>query len=118
MAFTVTSVECGLRAAPCLFEAEMPTGEFCAINFTVKNGSNKSIDLSSSSVTGYITQVEYKTENTLGHLGKDSFFTSINPGLSIDSTLYTDVPVGATLDKVKLSTAWGFGSGDVVIAVK
>ncbi len=118
VAFTVTAVQCGEKSAPAIIYGTVaPTGDFCQVDFTVKNGSQQSIDLSNSSLEGYIGTTKYDASDKAGHFGSDEVYSTLNPGLASAATLYIDVPVGATLDTVKLNTAFGIGAG-VTIAAK
>lgn len=40
--------------------------------------------------------------------------TTVNPGLSVACTVYIDVPAGATLDRITLTTSWWGGDGATV----
>jgi hypothetical protein len=118
VAFTVSAVQCGEKSAPqIIYGTVAPVGDFCQVDFTVKNGSQQSIDLSNSSLEGYIGTTKYDAADTAGHFGNDTLLSSLNPGLTTTATLYVDVPVGATLDTVQLNTSFGLGTA-VTIATK
>jgi hypothetical protein len=114
VAFTVTSAQCGLGAQDESFDTVTPKGQFCKIDFVVANGSAQPQDVSSFDVYGYIGNARYQAETTLGKFGDDYFSTTVNPGLSVNCTVFFDVPSGASLDRVKLITTWWGGDGATV----
>jgi hypothetical protein len=117
VAFTVHSATCGLTSAPNTFYGtETPTGQFCQVKLTVKNGSKSSVTLSDDSLTGYIGKASYDSDSeadTYGSLA--TVLSPLNPGLSTDCTFYVDVPKGQKLTSVKLGTSLSFGVGDVTV---
>ena len=121
VAFTVNSVTCGLTSAPDqIYGTDAPTGQFCQIKFTVKNGSSSSLTLDDSSLTGYIGKAAYATNEQTYNLGSlSNALSPLNPGLSTDCTFYVDVPNGQKLTSVKLGPGLSFGTGlgDVTVDV-
>jgi hypothetical protein len=118
VAFTVSSVACGLTSAPDdIYGTDAPKGQFCLVTFTVKNGSNASINLGSDSLTGQIGTASYDADDKTDHFGSDTYLSTLNPGLSVVCTVYVDVPTGQKLSSVKLGAAYSFGVGDVTIDV-
>ncbi|GAA3591141.1 DUF5067 domain-containing protein [Klugiella xanthotipulae] len=112
VAFTVTDTECGITSATDMFDMEQPAqGEFCTVEFTVKNGSNDSVSLATSVIAGMVGSTEYYPDGLISTFGTDSMLTTLNPGLSVDSVMYFDVPAGSTLDSVRLNTNLGLGTG-------
>lgn len=114
VSFTVTGVECGLGAQQDVFGDVAPKGQFCRIDFVVANGSTQPQNLSASDVFGYIGNARYEADSGLARFGDDDYFSTVNPGLSVDCTVFFDVPAGATLDRVKLITSWWGGDGATV----
>jgi hypothetical protein len=119
VAFTVSAVACGLASAPSnIYGTETPTGQFCQINVTVKNGSAKSLTLDSDSLTGYIGKASYDSDDQADTFGSlSNALSPLNPGLSTDCVFYVDVPTGQKLSSVKLGTGLSFGTGDVTFDV-
>ncbi|MFF1573197.1 DUF4352 domain-containing protein [Leifsonia sp. NPDC058292] len=114
VAFSVSGMQCGLGAQEDVFGEVAPKGQFCKVDFVVANGSAQPQDVSASDIFGYIENARYKPDNTLGRFGDDSFLTTVNPGLTVNCTVYFDVPPGASLDRVKLITSWWGGDGATV----
>ncbi|HEX3679252.1 MAG TPA: DUF4352 domain-containing protein [Galbitalea sp.] len=119
VAFTVSSATCGLASAPNNFYGtETPTGQFCQVNVTVKNGSASSITLSSDSLTGYIGKASYDSDDQADNFGSlSNALSPLNPGLSTDCKFYVDVPSGQKLSSVKLGPGLSFGVGSVTVDV-
>jgi hypothetical protein len=119
VAFTVHSVMCGLSSAPNnIYGTDTPTGQFCQVKFTVKNGSSSSIDLGSDSLTGHIGKAAYDSDDQADDFGSlSNALSPLNPGLSTDCTFYVDVPSGQKLTSVKLGASLSFGVGDVTVNV-
>lgn len=112
VAFTVNSVECGIPSLPGLFdETKTALGQFCVVKYTVTNDSKEEISLSPDNVTGYSGDTEYKAtdEIELGGIGEDhSWYTSLNPGLTISGETVIDIPIEVSLDKVAFSPSWSW----------
>jgi hypothetical protein len=114
VSFTVAGAQCGLGAQADVFNDVSPKGQFCKIDFVVVNGSNQPQDVSNYDVFGYIGNSRYQAETSLGKFGDDYFSTTVNPGLSVNCSVFFDVPSGASLDRVKLITSWWGGDGATV----
>ncbi|MFF9561806.1 DUF4352 domain-containing protein [Leifsonia sp. NPDC014704] len=114
VSFTVTGVQCGLGTQDDVFGTVTPKGQFCKVDFVVANGSSQPQNVSAWDVYGYIGNARYEADTSLGSFGEDSFSTTVNPGLSVNCSVYFDVPAGAGLDRVKLITSWWGGDGATV----
>jgi hypothetical protein len=119
VAFTVHSAACGLASAPDQFYGtDKPTGQFCQVKLTVKNGSKSSVTLSDDSLSGYIGNASYDSDADADNYGSlTTVLSPLNPGLSTDCTFYVDVPKGQKLTSVKLGTSLSFGVGDVTVDI-
>jgi hypothetical protein len=118
VAFTVNSVTCGLKSAPDdIYGTDKPTGQFCQVKFTVKNGSTSSIDLDSTSVTGHIGKSSYDADDKTDRYGSDTYLSSLNPGLTIACIVYLDIPKAQKLTSVELGPSDSFGIGNVTVNV-
>jgi hypothetical protein len=118
--FTVNSVKCGLNSArDDFYGTDKPTGQFCQVKFTVKNGSTSSLTLDSTSLTGYIGKSAYDSDEDTDKLGSlKDVLSSLNPGLSTACTFYVDVPKGQKLTSVKLGPGLSFGTGIGQVTVR
>ncbi|MGO4534397.1 DUF2510 domain-containing protein [Leifsonia sp. 2MCAF36] len=114
VSFTVTGAQCGLGAQDNVFGDVAPKGQFCKVDFVVANGSTGPQVLTTTDVYGYIGNGRYQAETNLGTFGDDFYSTTVNPGLSVNCTVFFDVPSGASLDRVKLMTGWWGGDGATV----
>ncbi|MEJ1230216.1 MAG: DUF4352 domain-containing protein [Galbitalea sp.] len=81
VAFTVSSVTCGLTSAPnTIYGTDTPTGQFCQVNVTVKNSGNSSVDLGSDSLTGYIGTAKYDSDDEADTFGSlSNALSPLNP---------------------------------------
>lgn len=98
VALTVHSATCGLTETDDEWLPETATGQFCAIEFSLYNGTNDPLSLSSSDFGGLIGEAEYGAEAL--RFGEDRYLADLNPGLTIDGKLYIDIPVDSTLEYV------------------
>ncbi|MEN0083630.1 MAG: DUF2510 domain-containing protein [Leifsonia sp.] len=114
VSFRVAGVTCGLGPQEYVFGTVAPKGQFCRIDFVVANGGSQPEDISTYDVFGYIGNARYEADTSLGTFGDDNFSTTVNPGLTVNCTVFFDVPAGAGLDRVKLITGWWGGDGATV----
>jgi hypothetical protein len=112
--FTVTGAQCGLGPQEDTFDTVAPKGQFCRVDFVVANDSAQPQDVSRSDLYGYIANSRYEADYELGSFGDDYYSTTVNPGLSVEGSVYFDVPPGASLDRMKLITDWWGGDGATV----
>lgn len=109
-------MECGLASAGSGYRTATPAGTFCRVDFTVLNGSDRTIDVSSRILTGRIGSAYYDADSSTSSFGGESYSREVNPGLSVAATVYVDVPAGSTLEIVDLDAAF-FGSSPVSVRV-
>jgi Domain of unknown function (DUF4352) len=112
--YTVSAMECGLTTAGEEFLSETPAGQFCEVRATVANGGSESMNLSTANVKGYINGASYEANGTVSKFGADLFATDINPGLSVDTVLYFDVPADSTLELVEFSEIFSLDKSVVI----
>lgn len=114
--FTVDSVTCGMTTYSYAdgYLEETPLGQFCEIRFTTFNGSTSPFDFYSDSVSGTIGDAYYEAESSLSTVGEDYWFSTVNPGLTVSGVTVIDIPVGAQLNSVHLSTNY-FNGQDIVV---
>ena len=116
VSFTVHAVTCGLTTVGESFTEETAKGEFCEVTFTLVNGTDDSLNVSSFDITATIGDAEYDTSSTANKFGEDYFSTDVNPGLSTDGVVYFDIPVGSALDTVQYSGLLSFDDTLVIQA--
>jgi hypothetical protein len=108
VSFTLDSVECGLSTTGADFFDETPVGEWCQIDYTVQNGGTEAVSLLSGDIKAYAGDAAYEADDATGRFGQDYFTTDVNPGLSADSVVFVDVPVGTSLDAVAFAPVLSF----------
>lgn len=107
VAFTVSSVECGLSEITDEFDMTTEArGQFCVVSVDVQNGSKKQLTLSTSDITGVIGDSSYEADGMVSDLGGDKILTNINPGLGLEATFGIDIPKDAALEYVQLRPTW------------
>jgi hypothetical protein len=106
--FTLDGVQCGLTSTGSDFFDETPAGEFCRIDYTVKNGGTEALSLLAGDVKGFVGATTYEADAATGRFGEDYFTTDLNPGLSAACIVFVDVPVGSALDSVAFAPALSF----------
>ncbi|PPF77159.1 DUF4352 domain-containing protein [Pseudoclavibacter sp. Z016] len=114
--FTVDAVTCGMTSYSYAsgYLEETALGQFCEIRFTTFNGSTSPFDFYSDSVSGTIGDAYYEAESSLSTVGEDSWFSTVNPGLTVSGVTVIDIPVGAQLETVHLQTNY-FNGQDIVV---
>ena len=115
ISFTVASVTCGLATVGESFLEETAKGQFCQVMFTIANGGDDSISLSSYDIKANIGDAEYETSSSNNKFGDEYFSTDINPGLSAVGVVYFDIPAGTVLSTVQYA---GLLSFDDTLVVK
>jgi hypothetical protein len=108
MTYTVAGMTCGLDKAGNEYYPEVASGQFCEVKTTIANGGSETFDMYTSNVKAFIDGSEYEPNAVASTFGQDSFGTSINPGLSIETVLYFDVPKDKTLQTIEFSEAFTF----------
>jgi hypothetical protein len=101
VAFTVSSVTCGLPTAGEGFLVSEAVGQFCEVKLTIANGSNESINLSSWDFKGYVGEAEYEADGVASTFGGESISVDVNPGLATEAVVYFDLPADTTLEYVQ-----------------
>ena len=114
--FTVTAFACGIPSVGEEPLASVPQGEYCQLDLTLTNTGQQAVLFDGSSVRAYAGDVEYEADAEAGvFTGGNSFFEDVNPGNTLTSVLYFDVPPGTPLDRVVLGAdPFGGGSGVTV----
>lgn len=117
IAFTVTSVACGIPSAGESFSKEDAKGQFCEVKFHIKNGSNKSLNVSDYDIKGLIGTAEYDPTSGVSVFGGGPISADVNPGLEVDATVYIDIPKDVKLDYVQYNPLWSFFTTPVKVKV-
>ena len=110
--FTVTSVDRS-RTAGDLADPTQAKGEYFNVHLTVKNTGTEARSYGSSDQKLIIGGKQYNAASVLG-LPNDN--ENINPGLSIDTVVPFDIPVGAQPDAVQLHDS--LFSGGITVTLK
>lgn len=115
VSFTVSAITCGIPVAGPEFLSETASGQFCEIKFTLFNGSNDAVYISSSDVTGTIGEATYDANTSVSQFGDNYFGTDVNPGLGIDCVVYIDIPADGALDSISYHPIFGFLTDGVTV---
>lgn len=101
--YTVTAFACSI---PSVGEAPFDSvaqGEYCRLDLTVTNTGDQAVVFNGSEVEAYAGDVEFTTDAGASvYADGNAFFESVNPGNTLNSVLFFDVPPGTPLDRVVL----------------
>jgi hypothetical protein len=106
--FTLDAVECGLATTGADFFDETPVGQFCRVDFSVRNDGTESVSLLAGDITGYAGDAIYAADEATGRFGDDYFTTDLNPGLAASAVVFVDVPAGTQLDRIGFAPVLSF----------
>jgi hypothetical protein len=106
--FRLDAVGCGLSTTGSDFFDETPVGEWCRIDYTVRNDGSESVSLLGSDVRVYSGEFIYDADDATGRFGEDYFTTDVNPGLTVSCVVFVDVPAGTALDTVAFQPLLSF----------
>jgi hypothetical protein len=84
-------------------------GEIVSVRLYVFNGSDESITISSSSVTGKIANAEYEALAVFSEAGDWYVLETLGPGLGVTIDAFFDIPASKALSGVTFTTAIVFG---------
>lgn len=117
--FTVNTVKCGIPSVGDTANGLGATaqGQFCDVNLKVANTSSESQDFSSSNQYAFSpTGSKYSdsTEATIAAGVDQNVFSGINPGNSITTDFYYDIPAGTSIAKFELHDS-AFSGGVTVL---
>lgn len=105
--FTVNTVKCGIPSVGDTAHGLGATaqGQFCDVNMKIANTGSESRDFSASnqyafSPTG--SKYSYSSSATIWATSAQNFISGINPGNSITTDIYYDIPVGSSIAKFEL----------------
>jgi hypothetical protein len=117
IAFTLSSLNCGIPSVGDEYLNVVAQGQFCEANVTVVNNGTEPHFFTDSDATGYIGEVEYATDSTAGIYAEnnDVFFNEINPGNQVVGKVYFDIPAGANLERIELAESMFAGVVEVVL---
>ncbi|PWB98254.1 hypothetical protein DF220_10770 [Salinibacterium hongtaonis] len=105
VAVAVTRRICGISAVGKDQPEYTAVGQYCTVGVNVVNDSDASADLSQLKVTGHSGDTEYFPDYWAG-TAADGGMQVLEPGGSVESTLFFDIPKGALLDTVTLVSPW------------
>jgi hypothetical protein len=117
--FTVKKMKCNVDTAVGQFSNRKAAGDYCILDITIVNIGNEPQTFFPSSQDGFIGGTKYATDDEAGIIAaKDSvtWMDSVNPGNTINVSLYYDVPSDKKLTKIELHDS-PF-SGGTTVALK
>jgi hypothetical protein len=104
--FTVTDVKCGIEKVGGEYLSAEPQGQFCKIGLVIANVGNEAATMYSSSQDLYDSKGrKFATDDTAmiySESENDTWVNEINPGNSVDGSLFYDVPKDVVLDYIEL----------------
>lgn len=101
--YTITAFSCGLTSVGEEPFASTPQGEYCQLDLTLTNTGDEAILFNGSEVKAYAGDIEYEADAEASiYNDGNAFLEDVNPGNTLTSTLYFDVPAGTPLDRVQL----------------
>jgi hypothetical protein len=117
--FTVNSAKCGIPSVGDTANGLGATaqGQFCDVNMKIANTSSQSQDFSSSDQYAFSPTGSKYSDSTAATIaaGVDqNVFSGINPGNSITTDIYYDVPTGSSIAKFELHDS-AFSNGVTVL---
>jgi len=116
--FTVNSVKCGIPSVGDTSSGLGATaqGQFCAVNMTVKNTGTEAQEFLASSQYAFNAAGNKLEDSTDAEIWADqaqNVLSSINPGNSITTDVYYDIPTDSSITKFELHD--GLFSGGVTV---
>ena len=101
--YTVTAFACGIPSVGEPPFNSVAQGEYCQLDLTLTNTGQQAVSFNGPAVKAYAGDVEYGADAAAGiFIDGNAFFEDVNPGNTLTSTLFFDVPAGTPLDRVVL----------------
>lgn len=105
--FTVNTVKCGIPSVGDTASGFGATaqGQFCDVTMKIANHGSVSQDFSASSQYAFSptgSKYSYSSSGTIWATRAENFIAGINPGNSITTDVYYDIPVGSSIAKFEL----------------
>ena len=105
--YTVTAFSCGIPSVGEEPFASVAQGEYCQLDLTLTNTGDRAVLFNASEVDAYAGDVEYQADAEASlYVEGNAFLEDINPGNTLASTLFFDVPPGTPLDRVVLGAGF------------
>lgn len=105
LAVSVSSRICGISAVGTDKPEFTAAGQYCTVGVTVTNETGEEVDVSMLKLTGHADGNEYFPDYWAG-AAADGGMQALASGETVDSTLFFDMPKGALLETVSMTSPW------------
>lgn len=107
--FTVSAVECGIPSVGDDYGSVDATGQFCKVSLTVVNNDTEPFTYLSSYSAAYVGESEYAPSDEASIYASDevAIIEDLNPGASLDTAVYFDIPADATISRLTFTESYG-----------
>lgn len=115
IAFTATAVECGIPSVSNSYDTVEADGQFCKVSLTVQNNDIKPFTYTSNYSSAYVGDTEYASDSDAGYATDEEVanYEELNPGASVDTVVFFDIPADATITRLVFSEDYSGGSIEI-----
>lgn len=102
--YTLTAFTCGIPQVGTEILGSKAQGEYCQADLTLNNTGKKSVSFNASDVKAFAGDTEYEvdTEASLYAEEGNAFLEDVNPGNTLQSKVFFDVPAGTRLERMEV----------------
>lgn len=106
--YTVSAVECGIPSVGGSGTVTEADGQFCKVSLNVVNNDTEPFTYLSSYSAAYVGETEYAPSDEASIYSDEEvvIIEDINPGSSIDTVIYYDIPVDATITRLTFTETY------------
>jgi hypothetical protein len=107
--FTVSAVECGIATVGDEYSSVDAAGQFCKVSLNVVNNDTEPFTYLSSYAAAYVGESEYAPSSDASIYSAEDvvIIEDLNPGASLDTAVYFDVPADATISRLTFTESYG-----------
>jgi hypothetical protein len=115
IAFTATAVECGIPSVSNSYDTVEADGQFCKVSLTVQNNDIQPFTYSGSYSAAYVGSTEYAPDDEAIYATDEdvSNYEELNPGASVDTIVFFDIPADATITRLVFTEDYSGGSVEI-----
>jgi len=115
IAYTVTAVECGIATVSNEYDSITADGQFCKVSLTVQNNDTEPFTYSGNYSAAYVGNTEYAPDSDAGYATDEevSMYEDLNPGASVDTLVFFDIPADATITRLVFTEDYSGGAVEV-----
>ena len=102
--YTLTNFACGIPQVGSELLNSRAQGEYCQADLTLTNTGKKSVSFSASDVKAFAGDVEYEVDAGASLYADEgnAFLEDVNPGNTLQSKVFFDVPTGTRLERMEV----------------